>query len=224
VYNDINKYQGVYYLELLHKIKPNVVNFNDLKLDINISSLSKSKVDDWIIQQNIHKFAIVVNSGGNNAFESNGVRMMPFDKTTSLLQELSKKYEKILLVGGSVDVDSYNRYVYKLENIDNVLNVAGYFTLSESAYLISLSEMAYITDCGALHLAIASGCNKNMIAIFSATNPNHFMPKELLQRAYWQDEDVYTDRYSLYGNKKIKHHKYFTKLKIRDLIDFDCVK
>lgn len=223
-YDDVCKYHGVYNLDLLSKIKPKSVNYDDLSLDLAIGSDDEIKVDNWLSKANITDFAIVVNSGGNNAYETNGARMLPKEKALLLIEELSKIYDKILLVGGKSDYGNYSGYIDCLGGVNNVINIAGVFNLAESAYLLSLSSKSYITDCGALHLAVASGCEDNLVALFASTNPRHVLPENLVYRAYWSDEDIYDKNYSLYGNKKVKHPEYFAKLNIKDLIDFDTDK
>ncbi len=223
-YDDVCKYHGIYNLDLLSKIKPQSVNYNDLSLGLAIGNDARIKVDNWLSKANIIDFVVVVNSGGNNAYETNGARMLPKGKVLLLIKELSKIYSKVLLVGGKSDYENYSDYMDCLNSLSNVINIAGVFNLAASAYLLSLSKKSYITDCGALHLAVASGCKDNLVAMFASTNPKHVLPENLVSRAYWSDEDIYDKNYSLYGNKKVKHPEYFTKLKIRDLIDFDCSK
>lgn len=219
-YNDNTKYHGVYYLELLNKINPQLVDYKDTKLDVYINEDNEAKVNNWLKSQNITDFIIVVNSGGNNAFEQNGIRMLPEAKILELLKQLCLNNENIILLGSKIDKTTYDSYITQLVANSQIINAAGQFNLAESTYLFKLAKHSYVTDCGALHLAVAADVGNHLTAIFAPTNPKHVLPFDYLIMAIWQDEDIYMPRYSLYGAKGIQHKEYFTQLNICDLVKF----
>ena len=213
-YDDINRYHGLYYLDLLSALGYNP-NYNDLRLDFFIDSQSP-QTSDFLVNNKLDNYVVVVNSGGNNSFEQTGLRMLPQDKIIQLLIHLLKTH-KALLLGGNIDLAHYANYT-KLINSPNLYNLAGSLTLSDSAHILKLATKIYTTDCGAMHLALSQQCQNKMVCFFGPTNPNHVLPPNSGITIYWDDEDIYDPNYALKGTLPQKNINYFTKLNIIDVL------
>lgn len=201
-YHDINRYQSLYYLDLLKVSKLASPNYDDIALDLVIKN--NDKAAELLKSKNIKKFVAVVNSGGNNGYENTGIRMLPQQKIIQLLQILLSKPDiAIILLGGANDVDNYNEYLRILKEPPQLFNFAGKLSITDSAYLIHQAEMFYTTDCGAMHIGVAVRSATKMRAFFGPTNPQHFLPAKYIEAgvAVWNDQDVYDPEYQMRGVK-----------------------
>jgi ADP-heptose:LPS heptosyltransferase len=216
-YNDVNRYQVFYYLDLLNTLENIVVDYSDKKMELLFSNNDIKYVDDILKEKDIDHYIVVTNSGGNNEFEHSGIRMLPNKKIIELLIKLTYQYDKIILLGGKIDVSNYNDYILQLPiNIQKkVINFAGLFNIRQSIYFLSKAKYFYTTDCGTMHLGLISGIEKYMTCFFGPTNPNHILPVDTLAKIIWQDADIYDIKYQLYG--KLNNKKYFQKLNIYEI-------
>lgn len=218
VYNEITRYQGLYYLDLLKISMLAHADYSDVALDLIVSDADKRVVEELLLKHKIQDFSIVVNSGGNSAHETGGIRMLPTVKVIELLNVLLEKNQNIVLLGGQNDESNYNEYTTKLNHPSELFNFAGKLTITQSAYMISLADQLYTTDCGVMHVGVAMTLGVKMHVFFGPTNPAHFLPQEYLKNkvAIWGDEDIYTPAYSLRGIKN--RATYFTRLNISKFI------
>lgn len=222
IYNDVNRYQVLYYLDLLKVSELGGVNYLDIKMDLNVSDSSKLNVDNQLKLLNVSKYIVVTNSGGNNQFEKTGIRMLPEDKIIQLLEKLLKT-SFIILLGGNIDKDHYNHYIDKLilntdANINNIVNFAGKLTIDQSVYLLSRAEAFYVTDCGAMHFGLAAGIDNKMTCFFGPTNPAHILPQDTKCNVVWCDQDKFNSDYQIYGRMHKPDVEYFRKLSINEII------
>lgn len=215
-YYDVTRYQGLYYLDLLQISTLALANYADIALDLLITDNDKLRVQQLLKDYDINQFCIVVNSGGNNSYEKTGIRMLQKKKIIQLLQLLLPT-KTVILLGGRNDTDNYNEYMKELNKFDNLFNFAGLLSIAESAYLISLAEHFYTTDCGVMHMGIAANVVTKMTAFFGPTSPTHFLPQTYLEksRVIWNDQGIYQPAYQLKGVKN--NIKYFTTLDIDTL-------
>ena len=218
-YNDVNRYHGLYYLDLLTASSLADADYTDLKIDLVITDSDKDFVNNLVQEYMLNNFVIVVNSGGNNAYEKTGLRMLPYNQIIKLLKALLSTNFKIILLGGGNDYSNYDDYIKEFDIGHNILNLAGKLNLAQSAYLVSLSQKFYTTDCGAMHLGVAMNLGTRMIAFFGPTNPRHILPECYLpDSAMWQDESLYDPQYQLKG--VVRHHEplYFSTLNLTGIV------
>lgn len=217
-YNNVNRYHALYYLDLLQTSRLAQANYQDIGLDLFISTSDKLAVEEFILKYQLNNFVIVVNSGGNNAYEVNGLRMLPQAKMLTLLQNLLDHGKTVLLAGSKIDADNNQNYIRELNSPAGLINVAGQFNLAASSYLINRSRHFYTTDCGAMHLGIAREMGEHMTAFFGPSNPAHILPASYLDKsAIWLDQQIYNPLYQLNGTQQNPEPKYFTALKIESL-------
>lgn len=217
IYDNLERYQVCYYLDLLKVSAIGKPNYDDLKMDIILSDTDKIIVNNMVQLFSIDQYIIVTNSGGNNNFEDSGLRMLPEDKILELLNRLIKLPHKIILLGGKLDHGNYNKYINKLPSKNNIINFAGELSLAQSCYLLSKASHFYVTDCGAMHLGIIAGLESNMTCFFGPTNPAHILPSGAKCNVIWNDKDIFDDGYQLYGKIKNDNIRYFQKLNIKQI-------
>ncbi len=213
-YNNVNRYQVLYYLDLLNASNLTVPNYEDINLDLAISNGDKLNVANKLSELQIDRYIVIVNSGGNNQYETSGIRMLPEEKVLQLIKILLDRGLKLILLGGNQDKENYAHYINVLNNHESLYNFAGVLSLASSAWLIKKAEHFYTTDCGAMHLGVAMKIYAKMTAFFGPTNPRHIIPLEYLNRAFWNDESIYDPNYQLYGNINSKHHRFFNNIDI----------
>ncbi len=221
-YTDVSRYHGLYYLDLLKASHLAIPNYADLGLDLYIPESDGQKVEAELQLNNLDNYIVVVNSGGNNGYETSGLRMLPKEKAVELLRLLLQTGQKILLAGGKNDFGNYQEYCKLLGNPNSIFNWAGKFNLAQSAYLIKNATRFYTTDCGAMHLGVAMQLGSRMKAIFGPTNPRHILPEEYLgSSAYWTDEEIYDPSYQLTGEITDPYKNFFMKLDPAKLLETD---
>ncbi|MDD3266700.1 MAG: glycosyltransferase family 9 protein [Burkholderiales bacterium] len=211
IYNDVTRYQVDYYLDLLNASGIGMAYYDDIKLDLIINQQSTNYVTTILNQYQITEYVVIINSGGNNSFEQTGIRMLPMVKFKELVVSLLKNGETVVLSGGKVDYDNNQHLIEILGNPEKVYNLAGVFKFSETGELFSKAKHVYVTDCGALHLAITTIPNR-FTAYFGVTNPRHIVPEKLIKNTIWDDEGIYNISYQLYGKLRSIEPTYFTKL------------
>jgi ADP-heptose:LPS heptosyltransferase len=188
----------------------------DEQRGLQIVNNVQNQKDQMMIEPSIPNYIVVINSGGNNAFEQSGIRMLPSHKIIEILTNLLKTHP-VILIGSSIDENNYDSYI-KIINNHNLYNLAGILSLSDSAHILKHATNIYTTDCGAMHLAISQNCQDKMVCFFGPTNPNHVLPPDKRIITYWDDQDIYDPRYALTGRISKKKLDYFTKLNIQKLI------
>lgn len=217
IYNDTNRYQVLYYLDLLEKSGLAKVDFNDLQMNLTTLEEDKNAVATYLNEFLIERFVVVTNSGGNNNFETSGIRMLPETKVLQLLELLLSKYTVILL-GGKIDEINYQRYQQQLNNPKNLYLAAGIFSLAQSIELLKLAEHFYVTDCGSMHLGLTARINNKMTCFFGPTNPRHILPENFAGIEVWQDQDIFDPVYQISGKIHNPPVKYFKHLSFNRLI------
>lgn len=220
MYNDVTRYHALYYLDLLQASGLAIVNYHDIELDLVLSASDKLAVEGFILNYQLKNFVVVVNSGGNNAYEVNGLRMLPKAKVIVLLQNLLEHGKTVVLAGSKVDEEHNQNYIRELNSPVGLINVAGQFNLTASSYLISRSEHFYTTDCGAMHLGVAREIGERMTAFFGPSNPAHILPASYLRKsAIWLDQQIYSPRYQLDGTQQQLEPEYFGAIDIDSLFN-----
>lgn len=219
-YNEVNRYQVLYYLDLLHISNLVAPNYEDISLDLSISEYDKYDVKNKLAKLKIDKYVVVVNSGGNNQYETSGIRMLPTDKILQLINGVLGTGIKVILLGGNQDKLNYDNYINELDNHKNLYNFAGVLRLPASAWLIKNADHFYTTDCGAMHLGITMKVFTKMTAFFGPTNPKHVIPLEYMNCIVWDDEAIFDSNYQLYGDINPKHPGYFNYTDIAKYLNY----
>jgi heptosyltransferase-2 len=216
LYNDVMRYHGLYYLDLLLASKLAIPDYTDYKLDFVISKVNDSILEQIMQDYGLKKnqFVLIINSGGNNQFESGGIRMLPQNKVLQLINKLSIN-TSIVLLGGKIDEINYNNYL-DLVNGTNIINLAGKLSMEQSASLMYYASKIYTTDCGAMHIAISQGLFGALCCFFGPTCPTHVLPRGYGIEYYWADKELLDVRYPLYGTTP-KINTYFATLNIDKL-------
>ncbi len=195
-YDNIYKYQGIYYLELLKVFKLITIDYTNLDLDCDHD-------DTNVINFIEGDYVVITNSGGNNQFEQTGLRMLPDEIIIPLIKAIANKYP-IILLGSNLDYSNYERYINNV-NSQLVYNCAGLYNISQSINIIKNSKHFLTTDCGAMHLGIVANASIKMSCIFGPSNYYHCLPPNFVGAVFWCDFDDYDIDYQLYGKIKIKH-------------------
>jgi len=215
-YNDVYRYHVLYNLDLLAISKLAIPDYSDIQLDLLINSIDKNVVNQKMQQLNLTKFIVIVNSGGNNYYETSGIRMLPTNKMQELIKLKLQQGNKIILLGGNIDKHNYNQYA--LDDTTNIYNMAGEFNLAQSCYLISLAQEFYTTDCGAMHLGVMAKLGNKMTCFFGPTCPNHVLPPMNDYNIVWQDQDIFDKEYPLSGKTYSINNNFFTKLEVKEVV------
>lgn len=217
-YNDVKRYHGLYYLDLLQKSGLSGVNYSDYYLDFPISNSSIQSSNQIYETFNLTKndFVVVVNSGGNQSFESSGIRMLPKNKIMLLLSEL-QKITKVVLLGSKIDEINYNNYLSSLSDNSRIINLAGKCSLEQSVVIMSKAKKIYTTDCGAMHLALSQKLFTQLVCFFGPTCPDHVLPPNMQIKYYWQDQNIFNQDYPLYGELP-RQYGFFDKLDINQVV------
>lgn len=214
-YNDVYRYHVLYNLDLLLVSKLATPDYADIHLDLLITDLDKKLVQEKIQQLNLSKFIIMVNSGGNNYYETSGARMLPANKMQQLIKLKVDQGNKIILLGGGVDKNTYSQYLQ--HNPSNTYIIAGEFNLAQSCYLISLAQQFYTTDCGVMHLGVIANLGDKMTCFFGPTCPYHVLPPANNFNVVWQDQDIFDNKYPLTGKINVPNDNFFTKLDVKEV-------
>lgn len=133
-------------------------------------------------------------------------KVYPHDLMQKVIDELSNSKNKIFLFGGG------NKEIEILNSIakgkENILIVAGKFSLKEELQLISNLDIMLSMDSGNAHIAAMLGIK--VITLWGATHPfAGFIPfNQPLQNCLVSDRDNFPFLpTSVYGNKKIKGYE-----------------
>ncbi len=221
-YDNVMRYHGLYYLDLLKVSLLAKPDYSDYRLDFNINTNDVMNTKKILCDYNIvdSEFIVVINSGGNNQFESGGIRMLPEDKIVDLIDKISNnELMKVVLLGSGNDKINYNNYLKLInaKNQLNIINLAGKPSLEQSAVLMCYAQKIYTTDCGAMHIAISQGLFDKLLCFFGPTCPQHVLPPKLGIKYYWSDLELFNSCYPLYGRLP-KYSEYFKKLNIKNLL------
>lgn len=213
-YHDVTRYHGFYYLDLLHASGIAKADYDDIALDLHVSLQDKQDADDFAKLQLLDNYVVFVNSGGNNAYEKNGIRMLPHDKAIVLIHRLLADEKIVVLAGGKLDFEHYEEYCRELHYHPRLINAAGRLGLAASGVIFAKAKHVYTTDCGAMHIAVAMKIGDKLTSFFGPTNPRHILPPAYLSTAIWLDDAIYDSAYQLNGAKRRNEPNYFTNLDV----------
>lgn len=200
------RHEIYYYLDLLNLFIK--ANYNDTQIDFFLNNRSIESAKKLLKAKNISDFVVCANSGGENPGEKGGIRKLPDSAYLKLLDALSKK-NKVVLVGSGKDIE----YCNKFSDDKRVFNFAG-LSIDESIAVMKFAKRIYTTDCGTMHMA--SAVNDNITCFFGPTNPKRKAPLVKGIKVFWNDSDIYEEKYELFG-KVPKEKVFFKKFDIKKL-------
>jgi heptosyltransferase-2 len=155
----------------------------------------------------------------NNRFHSNEsviaiapgsvwkTKKWPEEYFKKLIQLLNNKGIKIILIGGTDDMELCSRL-----SSENALNLAGGLSLLESAAAVSLSKAAVSNDSAPLHMA--SAMNVPTIALFGSTTPDFGFGPLADKSVILEKNDIECRPCGRHGRKKCakKHFNCMNKI------------
>jgi len=124
------------------------LNLGEADFNISISDDGKKKVEQFFLENKINtsKPIVIVHPGsGGSAVD------LPISKMIELVQKLSSLDTTVMITGS----DSEKEICESLVSGENILNVAGKFSLSSLIALISRSSIFVSNSTGPLHIAAA---------------------------------------------------------------------
>ncbi|MEJ2594938.1 MAG: glycosyltransferase family 9 protein, partial [bacterium] len=126
----------------------------------------------------------------------------------------------IYLLGSSNEKGLCDRIFQRSAKQENLLNLAGKFTLLESAALMRDARMNYVTDSAPMHLA--SSVNAPTTAVYCSTVPEFgFGPLSKKSFIIQAQEDIPCKPCGLHGFRKCpkKHFDCAYKIRVEQLVE-----
>ena len=188
-YFDI-RHESYYYLDLLTFC--GMPEFSDTKMEVALSPETEQCVDRILSERGLHEFVGVINSGGNNAGETQFARRLPDDFFEKLVNALAR-HNSVLLIGNRADCAYYSRFTFPT----NVQNLGGALSFHESLALMKRASRIFTTDCGGMHMAAV--VNDRLTTFFGPQHPRRTAPLLPNVEIIWAHSDRYSPEYSLYN-------------------------
>jgi lipopolysaccharide heptosyltransferase II len=170
----------VHYNPTDHEIDRNLSLLNPLSLTINkneLPHLYPSAEDEQAVDSVLGSFGLnkenhLVTAAPGTIWNT---KRWPADRFAAMCKRLSSECSAVLLVGGKED-SALCEDIAEMSKAKNVFNIAGKFSLLQSAELIKRSRVLISNDSAPMHLAVAVGTP--VVAIFGATVPEYgFAPR-----------------------------------------------
>jgi ADP-heptose:LPS heptosyltransferase len=105
-------------------------------------------------------YVVIVVGGGHNT------KQIPEDLLIALIDNLQSK---IVLIGGSADIEKSNLIVSRIKDASKVINRVGKFSVNQSASIIRQARSVLTPDTGMMHIAAAF--KKKVISVWGNTTP-----------------------------------------------------
>jgi heptosyltransferase I len=116
------------------------------------------------------KISIHLKPGGYLSY----LKEWPENRWVEIVKYLLVKGYNIFFTGSKKDFDSIEYFIKGIPNKTNLFNVAGEFSLYETAVHLKSSKLVISVNTGIMHLASAVGAN--LIALHGPTNPVRWGP------------------------------------------------
>ncbi|MBR9677234.1 lipopolysaccharide heptosyltransferase II [Candidatus Woesearchaeota archaeon] len=187
------KHDILTYLELAKFVG---VKNSDVQMDLAISKKALGFASAQLKKYKLVKPVCVIPGGAKNPGQELKIKRMPKEKFSELINELTKKYD-LLLLGGPSDVSINKRVLSRVSPIKKVVDLAGKTTIEESAALIKNCRLVICNDSGPMHMACA--VNDKVLAIFGPTNPLVLRPLNKGSDYFWAAKKPV---YDIYGKLK----------------------
>lgn len=173
-----------------------------LPVDLADVALEQSPAIATLVQP---PYTVLINGGGANANERSTVRRMPEPLFSELVNACLVNGTVVFL--GAGDESEY----YEKFSLPGTVNLCGRTSLQEVSGVLRHAQSVFSTDTGLMHMAGA--VNPRLTAIFGPTHPGRKCPHGA--RWAWTDQDIYDDRYELYG--ELPSLKFFQRMRLEDI-------
>jgi lipopolysaccharide heptosyltransferase II len=204
-----------YYLEMAYYVGAASENTNmvvkllDEELKVAKELIQSLKLDK-------EKIIAVMPGGANNpGVGDDPIRRWKPDNFVTLIDMIVKDGYKVLMIGGLTDKNLYDYIFNKLKNKDGVYNLAGQLKLKSSIAMLKNCKAVICQENGLLHLA--STVNDRIVCLCGPTHPLSKGPLHKRSVCIWEDADIWTQDFELYGTKPTK--EFFTKIKPEHVYD-----
>ncbi len=166
-----NQYRkNVYDLSIVHSDKVHeITNYRNLISPTGINSnrlpeieSGNSKYDD--------KISIHINAGGYLSY----LKEWPVENWISVIEYLRSKKFRIFFTGSQNDYYSIENLLNNFTTQENLYNLAGKFTLKETADHVKSCKLVLSVNTGIMHITSAAGTN--LIVLHGPTNPLRWGP------------------------------------------------
>jgi len=153
-------------IELLQAIGGN--SQETIQFPIPINDHEKQNVISLLGKKHIQQYCVISATAGKQAN-----RWEPL-KFSHLADNIVKRWNLSVIFIGHQNDDTINQKIISATHRKNIYNVAGVFTLKETAYLLSQAKFILCGDTGPMHLGVAMQCP--VIALFGGSNPQRTGP------------------------------------------------
>ncbi len=116
------------------------------------------------------KISIHLKPGGYLSY----LKQWPKQNWIEVVQYFISRKFNVFFTGSSFDVSDIDEFINNFPNKNNLFNIAGKFTLSETAVHLKSSMLVISVNTGIMHIASAVGAN--LIALHGPTNPRRWGP------------------------------------------------
>ncbi len=189
-YSDI-RHEIYYYLDLLSFCgNP---DFSDTKMEVTYPPDTDQVADRILSKRRLDQFVGVINSGGNNAGETQFVKRLPDEFFEKLVNVLCRK-QTVVLLGNRADGAHYSRFKFPA----NLQNLGGALSFHESLAVMKRATRIFTADCGGMHMAAA--VNDRLTTFFGPTHPERTGPLLPEVEVVWPNRDRYSPEYNLFNS------------------------
>lgn len=137
------------------------------------------------------------------------------DNFITLIDMIVKDGYNVVMIGGKTDESLYDYIMSKLKNTKHVINLAGKLKLSSSIAMLKNCRAVVCQENGLLHLA--SSVNDSIVCLCGPTHPESKGPLHKNSICIWEDKDIWTSDFEMFGTKPTK--EFFTKIKPEHVYD-----
>ena len=153
-------------IELLQAIGGN--SQDTIQFPIPVNDYQKQKIISLLATKHIQNYCVISATAGKQA---NTWEPLKFSR---LADSIVKRWNLSVLFIGHQDDHGINHKIISMSQGKNIFNLAGFFTLKETVYLLSQAKFIICGDTGPMHLAVAAHCP--VIALFGGSNPQRTGP------------------------------------------------
>ncbi|MCK4521242.1 MAG: glycosyltransferase family 9 protein [Nanoarchaeota archaeon] len=152
--------KNVKYKQGIHEVEKNLSLLKAINCpiketipELDVKKQDITKIKRILAKNKINKRIVI------NPFAGYPSKEWPLEKFAELIDNLIKKYKtKIIIIGGSNDIQKSESLLQKIQNKDKIINLTGKLKLMQTAALLSLSDLLIGVDSGPMHMASAVGC------------------------------------------------------------------
>lgn len=141
-----------------------ITEYDKAALSIFLSAKEKEGMKEVLKKEKVGKKFIVINPHATWQAKS-----WPQEYWKELLERLSKNYD-IVIIGSKKEREATTQLLRTIKQKKQIRNVAGMFSLRQTASLLEKASLVITTDSGPMHIAIAM--KTKTIALFGCTDPN----------------------------------------------------